>query len=178
MKLTEVWHVPGLRKNLVSLGKIDARGCTFSAEGGVLKVFKENREVLQARRVGDLYKLEGDVVTEGATVKHKFSGTGFKNSGQRARRSHRRTRNKRRRSRRAQVDSPAQIVGSKGVQGLREVHREAQSNGLKSCLKSCTAPTTPTTRRISFAPNVISDGYTSEKIPAGLGEVESQVARR
>lgn len=178
VNLLDVQHVPGLRKNLISLGKIDARGCKFSAEGGVLKVLKEDREVLQARRVGDLYKLEGNVVTGGATVKHESRSTGKSQSGQGAKRSHRSTRNKRRRSRRAQVNSPAQTAGTKGVQELRLVHKEAQSNGMRSCMKSCTAPVTPMTTRISFAPNLISDGCTSVRIPAGLREVESQVARQ
>lgn len=46
VNLLDVRHVSGLRKNLISLGKIDAIGCKFSAEGGVLKVLKEDQEVL------------------------------------------------------------------------------------------------------------------------------------
>ena len=36
--LSDVRHVPELKKNLISLGALDSIGCTFTGEGGVLKV--------------------------------------------------------------------------------------------------------------------------------------------
>ena len=38
--LTDVKHVPDLKKNLISLGTLDATGCKFTAVGGVMKVSK------------------------------------------------------------------------------------------------------------------------------------------
>jgi hypothetical protein len=38
--LTDVRHVPELRKNLISLGVLDFAGYKCTVQGGVLKVFK------------------------------------------------------------------------------------------------------------------------------------------
>ncbi|GFZ13173.1 hypothetical protein Acr_23g0015580 [Actinidia rufa] len=45
--LTEVRHVPNLRKNLISIGMLDAKGCSFDASGGILRVSKGNKEMLR-----------------------------------------------------------------------------------------------------------------------------------
>ena len=44
--LTEVRHVPNLRKNLISIGMLDSKGCSFDASGGILRVSKGNKEML------------------------------------------------------------------------------------------------------------------------------------
>ncbi|GFS43661.1 hypothetical protein Acr_00g0086260 [Actinidia rufa] len=49
--LTEVRHVPNLRKNLISIGMLDLKGCSFDASGGILRVSKENKEILWERRL-------------------------------------------------------------------------------------------------------------------------------
>ena len=61
--LTNVRHVPDLKRNLVSLGTLDAQGCRFSAEGGVLKITKGALVVMKACRSGNLYVLQGSTVT-------------------------------------------------------------------------------------------------------------------
>ncbi|KAG6433809.1 hypothetical protein SASPL_105426 [Salvia splendens] len=61
--LTNVRHVPDLKRNLVSLGTLDAQGCRFSAEGGVLKITKGALIVMKACRSGNLYVLQGSTVT-------------------------------------------------------------------------------------------------------------------
>ena len=66
--LTDVRHVPDLKKNLISLGTLDANGCKFSAEGGVLKVSKGALVVMKARKAGSLYVLHGSTVTGSAVV--------------------------------------------------------------------------------------------------------------
>ena len=38
--LNDVRHVPGLKKNLISLGTLDIHGCRCTCEGGVLKITK------------------------------------------------------------------------------------------------------------------------------------------
>jgi hypothetical protein len=172
--LTDVRHVPGLKQNLVSLGRIDEKGCKFSAEGGTLKVLRGDKVVLQGRKLGNLYRLEGSVVTGRAAVNHKSSCQGE----QGAKRSRRRTRNRRRRSRRAQGDIQAQSGGSNGVRWLQKVQKEAQSNERRSSLKSCTTQaTTLTKKNVSFAEKLISDGYTSGMMHARSGEVRSRLAR-
>ena len=38
--LSNVRHVPDLKKNLISLGTLDSNGCKYTAEGGVIKISK------------------------------------------------------------------------------------------------------------------------------------------
>ncbi|GFZ03604.1 hypothetical protein Acr_16g0002280 [Actinidia rufa] len=71
--LTEVRHVPNLRKNLISIRMLDAKGCKFDASGGILRVSKGNREMLWGKKTGGLYRLEESVQTGGATVRHGSS---------------------------------------------------------------------------------------------------------
>ncbi|GFS33426.1 hypothetical protein Acr_00g0028390 [Actinidia rufa] len=50
--LTGVRHVPNLRKNLISIGMLDAKGCSFEASGGILRVSKGNKEMLWGKKTG------------------------------------------------------------------------------------------------------------------------------
>ncbi|GFZ08885.1 hypothetical protein Acr_20g0006930 [Actinidia rufa] len=45
--LTEVRHVPNLRKNLISIGMLDSKGFSFDISGGTLRVSKKNKEMLE-----------------------------------------------------------------------------------------------------------------------------------
>ncbi|KAK3023698.1 hypothetical protein RJ639_044308 [Escallonia herrerae] len=38
--LTDVRHVPELRKNMISLGTLDSNGCSYRATGGVMRIMK------------------------------------------------------------------------------------------------------------------------------------------
>ncbi|GKV37057.1 hypothetical protein SLEP1_g45126 [Rubroshorea leprosula] len=49
----KVRHVPGLKKNLISMSKLDSKGCRYSCEGGVLKVSKGALVILKGKKVGD-----------------------------------------------------------------------------------------------------------------------------
>ncbi|XP_057989346.1 disease resistance protein RPV1 [Hevea brasiliensis] len=40
VRIMECWHVPGLKRNLISLGIFDIHGFRYHAENGVLKVYK------------------------------------------------------------------------------------------------------------------------------------------
>lgn len=66
VRLTDVRHVPTVRKNLISLGVLDEKGYSFSARDGVLHVREGERDILEGRMVGGLYKLEGFVDPCGA----------------------------------------------------------------------------------------------------------------
>ena len=58
---------------------LDSKGCSFKASGGTLRVFKKNKKMLQGRKIGGLYRLEGSVRIGGATIRHGRSGISKKN---------------------------------------------------------------------------------------------------
>jgi hypothetical protein len=62
-RLTGVRHIPDLKKNLISLGSLEEKGCKFQSEGGVLRVSIGALTVMKAKRVGTLYFLQASVVT-------------------------------------------------------------------------------------------------------------------
>jgi hypothetical protein len=66
--LTDVRHVPELKKNLISLGVLDSGGHKFTGQGGVLKVSKGALVVMKAIKTGNLYKLEGSIQVNEAVV--------------------------------------------------------------------------------------------------------------
>ncbi|XP_071689077.1 uncharacterized protein [Rutidosis leptorrhynchoides] len=76
--LTDVRHVPELRKNLISLGTLDSIGCNYRARGGVivkakhyhgvLIVSKGALVVMKGERCNGLYLLKGSTVTGAAGV--------------------------------------------------------------------------------------------------------------
>ncbi|GFY94420.1 hypothetical protein Acr_09g0008660 [Actinidia rufa] len=72
--LTEVRHVPNLRKNLISIGMLDAKGCSFEASGGILESFQGKQGDAVGKKTGGLYRLEGNVLTGELTVRHGSSG--------------------------------------------------------------------------------------------------------
>jgi hypothetical protein len=57
--LTDVRHVPDLRKNLISLGALDSNGYKTVIQGGVMKIYKGILLVMKAKKVGNLFQLEG-----------------------------------------------------------------------------------------------------------------------
>ena len=73
--LSEVRHVPNLKKNLISLGTLDKNGCRWSAEGGVLKVVRGSLVLMKGTMVGSLYVLQGSTVTGSANVSTSSSMT-------------------------------------------------------------------------------------------------------
>ena len=62
-KLTDVYFIPRLKANLVSLGQLDEIGCFISIERGLLKICDNQRRLLrQARRTTNrLYILELEI---------------------------------------------------------------------------------------------------------------------
>ena len=51
LTLTDVRHVPSLQKNLIFIGILNSKGCSFEVSGGTLRVFKENKEMLRRRKI-------------------------------------------------------------------------------------------------------------------------------
>lgn len=57
--LTDVRHVPDLRKNPISLEALDTNGYKTIAQGGAMKIYKGIILVMKAKKVGNLFQLEG-----------------------------------------------------------------------------------------------------------------------
>ncbi|CAM9000445.1 unnamed protein product [Rhodiola kirilowii] len=57
--LSNVRYVPGLRRNLISLGALDDSGCSYTAENGSMHVYKNNKCVLTGSKMSGLYILNG-----------------------------------------------------------------------------------------------------------------------
>jgi hypothetical protein len=66
--LTEVRHVPELKKNLISAGALDTNDCKIVQENGVMKVIRGALVVMKGSKVGNLYHLAGEIVTGEAAV--------------------------------------------------------------------------------------------------------------
>ncbi|KAH9801638.1 hypothetical protein KPL71_001098 [Citrus sinensis] len=60
--LEHVRHVPGLKKNLISLGMLDSSGYVFKSDHGGLKVMKNSSIVMKGVKNNGLYVLEGSSV--------------------------------------------------------------------------------------------------------------------
>jgi len=59
--LSNVRHVPDLKRSLISLGALESKGCKYSAEGGVMKVSNGSRILLKGLRQGGLYVLQASI---------------------------------------------------------------------------------------------------------------------
>ncbi|GFS29603.1 hypothetical protein Acr_00g0007440 [Actinidia rufa] len=147
----------------------DSKGCSFEASGGILRVSKGNKKMLWGKKTRGLYRLEGNVQTGGATVRHGSSGISKKN-GQGKQPLHRGTQSKRRGTWRIHSGTRAQgdALGyvrkfgqTRVMQPVQDVHREAQRKETKSILRSCTAKGAATPKRVSFALDLISGGVLS-----------------
>ncbi|KAJ4967885.1 hypothetical protein NE237_014586 [Protea cynaroides] len=66
--LTDVRHIPDLKKNLISLSTLDSIGCSYTGGGGALKVYKGSLVVMKGNKVNSLYVLQGSTVTGSADV--------------------------------------------------------------------------------------------------------------
>ncbi|KAK3001855.1 hypothetical protein RJ639_020260 [Escallonia herrerae] len=60
--LTDVRHVPELRKNLISLGTLDSNGCSYRAVGGVMRIMKGALVVMKGLKQNSLYLLHGSTI--------------------------------------------------------------------------------------------------------------------
>jgi hypothetical protein len=66
--LTDVRHVPELRKNLISLGVLDTGGYKSIVQGGVMKVYKGILLVMKVKKVGNMFLLEGRTESDHVTT--------------------------------------------------------------------------------------------------------------
>nr|GEZ29034.1 retrovirus-related Pol polyprotein from transposon TNT 1-94 [Tanacetum cinerariifolium] len=63
-----VRHVPDLKRNMISLTTLEANGCKYSREGGVMKIFKGALVLMKAIQSSGLYVLQSIVVYSTAGV--------------------------------------------------------------------------------------------------------------
>ncbi|KAK2972776.1 hypothetical protein RJ640_027871 [Escallonia rubra] len=70
--LTDVRHVPELRKILISLGTLDSNGCSYRAAGGVMRIMKGALVVMKGLKQNSLYLLQGSTVTGTAATTLSF----------------------------------------------------------------------------------------------------------
>ncbi|KAG8471994.1 hypothetical protein CXB51_036525 [Gossypium anomalum] len=67
--LSDMRHVPELKRNLISLNTLDSKGYRYTAESGVLKISKGSLVVMKGqRKTAKLYVLQGSTVTGDAAV--------------------------------------------------------------------------------------------------------------
>jgi len=66
--LTNVYRIPYLKHNLISLGPLESNGCRYSAEGGVLTTSKGALVLIKGVRCGSLYILQGSTAVGSAAV--------------------------------------------------------------------------------------------------------------
>jgi hypothetical protein len=59
--LKEVRHVPYLRKNLISMGKLESEGCIYTFTDKAWKVTKGSLVITKGEKVGTLYLCTGNV---------------------------------------------------------------------------------------------------------------------
>ena len=62
-ELKEVRYVPQLKKNLISVGALEALGLVISVRDGVLKMIKGLMVMMKGVRWDNLYYLKGSTVT-------------------------------------------------------------------------------------------------------------------
>ena len=73
--LSDVRHVPALKKNLISLSTLDANGCMIQVEDGAVKMKKGSMFILHdPKSLDNLYRLKGNPVISGAAVSTEAKG--------------------------------------------------------------------------------------------------------
>jgi len=58
----EGWHVPQIKRNLISLSILDDQGYKFHSENGILKVCKGSMVLMKGKLHSRLYYLQGSAV--------------------------------------------------------------------------------------------------------------------
>nr|KYP38714.1 Retrovirus-related Pol polyprotein from transposon TNT 1-94 [Cajanus cajan] len=73
--LTEVRHVPDLKKNLISVGVLDTKGFKCNVEGEAMEISKGSIVVIRGINKGNLYMLQGSTnsISESISVTDKHT---------------------------------------------------------------------------------------------------------
>ena len=105
--LSNVRHIPDLRRNLISLGTLKDEGYSYKSTNGVLKITKGSLLIMKGKKINGLYVLDGETVptAEAGTVKGQENDMSLWH----------------------------QRLGHISEQGLRELHRKGIIEQLKTC---------------------------------------------
>ena len=66
--LSDVRHVPDLKKNLLSLGIFDSQGYKYTGEGGVLTIYKGAMVFIKGKMVNGLYTLQESTIVGSTAI--------------------------------------------------------------------------------------------------------------
>lgn len=66
--LENVRRIPNLKKNLSSLGTLDANDCKFKTESGVMKIIRDSLLLMKGLKTGTLYQLQDTAFTGSIAV--------------------------------------------------------------------------------------------------------------
>ncbi|KAG8486238.1 hypothetical protein CXB51_019548 [Gossypium anomalum] len=66
--LSDIRHVPNLKKNLISLGSLDPKGCKIVIKSSDIKVSRQAFILIRGQKTDSLYVLQGSTVTGKATI--------------------------------------------------------------------------------------------------------------
>ncbi|CAA7024021.1 unnamed protein product [Microthlaspi erraticum] len=66
--LHDVRYMPGISKNLISMGTLEGKGCEFKGSEGILKVIKSCTVIMKGTRRSSLYILQGSAVESSSGV--------------------------------------------------------------------------------------------------------------
>ncbi|GFS44706.1 UDP-Glycosyltransferase superfamily protein [Actinidia rufa] len=138
--LTEVRHVPNLRKNLISIGMLDAKGCSFDASGRNSQSFQGKQGDAVGKEDWRAIPIGGECSDRGSYCPTWVQWYLARRVDKGSNRLYRSTQSNRR---------------------VQDVHKEAQRKETKSILRSCTAKGVATPKRVSFALDLISGGVLS-----------------
>lgn len=61
--LSDVKHMPDLKKNLISLGNLDLKGCRINIESSDIKVSHGALVLIKVKKIDGFYVLERSTVT-------------------------------------------------------------------------------------------------------------------
>ncbi|KAH9678917.1 hypothetical protein KPL71_025907 [Citrus sinensis] len=67
-ELSEVRHVPELKRNLISLGILDQMGCIIKMKSGVMKIIRGSMVIMKGAKNNGLYVLQGIAITGDVSV--------------------------------------------------------------------------------------------------------------
>ncbi|KAL9309544.1 putative RNA-directed DNA polymerase [Arabidopsis thaliana] len=155
--LYDVRYMPGMSRNLISMGTLEAKGCVFKGNKGVLEVMKDNTVFMRGTRRASLYILQGEAKISEALVTESKD----------------------------QVSDQTQIwhsrLGHVGQKGLSELAKRGYFGKDKvSEMKFCEDCVFGKTHKVSFGPAqhvtkekldyVHSDLWGSPNVPFSLGK--------
>ena len=70
-------YIPKLRRNLISLSRMDSNGCKYFAGGGAMKITRGGKVLMKGEKCEGLYRLIGKTVYSTKVWKRCAQGSGY-----------------------------------------------------------------------------------------------------